>query len=189
MTTIGLIRHGETEWNRLGKIQGRTDIPLNKTGEKQAKQCSVLLERSEWDFIVTSPLQRAKKTAEIMNERIQLPILEMNVFQERDYGEAEGMEREHREALFPTRAYPKMETREQLNNRVKEGLQYIETTYTDKNILLVSHGGVINTILAILSAGEIGSGKTKLHNACMSNIFYEGDKWHISDYNLTSHLL
>lgn len=63
-TSICLIRHGETDWNVLGKVQGRTDIPLNSTGIVQAEKCAELLKLSKWDVIITSPLKRAKETAE-----------------------------------------------------------------------------------------------------------------------------
>lgn len=189
LTTIGLVRHGETEWNRLGKIQGKTDIPLNEAGRSQAKKCSKLVTKRKWDLIITSPLQRAKETAEIMNQRMQLPMVVMDTFEERDYGDAEGMTRVKREASFPNRNYPNMETRDALIKRVEDGLTHVETAYPNSNVLLVSHGGVINTILSMLSEGEIGSGKTKLLNGCISNIFLESMTWKIKDYNQVSHLI
>lgn len=57
MTSICLIRHGETDWNALGKLQGRTDIYLNSKGILQAKECSQFLKASQWHVIITSPLK------------------------------------------------------------------------------------------------------------------------------------
>src|SRR5699024_6004320 len=91
MTTIRLIRHGETNWNKEGRIQGKTDIPLNETGRIQAEECAASLKHSEWDIIISSPLKRAKQTAEIINKNLHLPIMEMSAFAERNYGDAEGM--------------------------------------------------------------------------------------------------
>lgn len=63
---IYLIRHGETEWNTLRKLQGRSDTELNEVGIQLAQMTSKALEDIPFDVIYTSPLKRAKKTAEIM---------------------------------------------------------------------------------------------------------------------------
>lgn len=75
-----LVRHGQTDWNRAGKIQGTTDIPLNETGRKQAEQlATVLKERSGYpaktriDAVYASPLARAFQTAEILAKEEKLP--------------------------------------------------------------------------------------------------------------------
>lgn len=112
----------------------------------------------------------------------------MSEFIERNYGDAEGMTPVDKAAIFPDRKYPNQENRNTLNKRVIKGMDKLIQTYKNKRILLVSHGGVINTILAILSNGEIGSGKTKLINACISTIEYEDGHWSIKDYNRVSHL-
>lgn len=188
MTSICLIRHGETDWNKEGRVQGQTDIPLNETGISQAKQCGKILQQSTWDMIITSPLQRAKQSATIINETLQLPMIEMEEFKERNYGDVEGMTVEERNKLYPNRNYPNQETQLELTDRVMKGIHKINETYYNKKILLVAHGGVINAILSHLSDGEIGSGKTKLLNACLSNIYLTEEKWHIKDYNQITHL-
>jgi len=188
MTTIRLIRHGETNWNKEGRIQGKTDIPLNETGRIQAEECAASLKHSEWDIIISSPLKRAKQTAEIINKNLHLPIMEMSAFAERNYGDAEGMHFQERDKLFPNREYPNQESRASLTARVMDGIQTIHETYPHKKVLLISHGGAINAILAVLSDGKIGSGKTKLINASMSNIYHHEDKWHIKDFNQVTHL-
>ena len=183
-----MIRHGETDWNAIGKIQGRTDIPLNVTGIKQAEECRDFLISSRWDVIITSPLKRAKQTAKIINNKIKVPIIEMEEFMERDYGDAEGMTYEERITKFPNRIYPNQEERTSVNKRIMESIEKINQRYEDNKILLVAHGAVINTVLAVLSNGKIGSGKTKLINACISNIYLQQDKWSIKDFNKISHL-
>ncbi|MFB5089360.1 histidine phosphatase family protein [Psychrobacillus sp. PGGUH221] len=188
MTIICLVRHGETDWNAIGMLQGRTDIPLNETGILQAEECSEFLKTSQWDVIITSPLKRAKQTAEIINKNLILPVVEMEEFLERDYGDAEGMTYEERISKFPNKIYSNQEERESLNKRVIEGIEKINQRYGDNKILLVAHGAVINAILAVLSNGKIGSGKTNLINACISNIYLHQDKWQITDFNQISHL-
>lgn len=188
ITLICLVRHGETDWNVLGKLQGRTDIRLNESGILQAEECSEFLKSLQWDVIITSPLKRAKETAEIINKNLNLSLIEMKDFLERDYGEAEGMLLEERKVAFPGKSYPNQEDRLTLNNRVMSGIQEINQRYAGTNILLVTHGAVINAILADLSKGKIGSKKTELKNACISNIQYYQDRWRINDYNQIFHL-
>lgn len=188
MTSICLIRHGETDWNSLGKLQGRTDISLNNNGILQAKECSQFLKGFQWDAIITSPLKRAKETAEIINNDLSLPLIEMDEFIERSFGDAEGMTIEERLATFPNRNYRGQESRKSLNKRIISGINAINQEFVNKKVLLVAHGAVINTILAEFSNGEIGSGKTKLINGCISNIEFIQDKWKINDYNQVKHL-
>ncbi|WP_285397722.1 histidine phosphatase family protein [Lysinibacillus sp. fls2-241-R2A-57] len=185
---ICLVRHGETDWNKEGRLQGRMNIPLNQAGVDQANECANHLSTTNYDLIITSPLLRAKQTAEIISEKMSVPILEMNHFIERNYGDAEGLTVVERTSKFPNRNYPNQEPRDSLTKRVMEALHFIYQSEKDKRIILVSHGGVINAILAAISNNEIGSGKTKLGNACLSEIKFEKDKWTIQYYNQTSHL-
>lgn len=187
ITSICLVRHGETDWNSLGRLQGRTDIPLNSKGILQADECRQFLKNYEWDVVITSPLKRAKETAKIIKDS-NLPLFEMDEFLERYFGDAEGMTVEERLTAFPKRNYPNQEDRDSLNRRIMNGIQKINKEHSGKNVLLVAHGAVINTILANFSNGEIGSGKTKLINACISNIEFVQEQWSIKDYNQVTHL-
>ncbi|GIN73894.1 putative phosphatase PhoE [Bacillus sp. J14TS2] len=189
MRQICLVRHGETDWNAMGKIQGRTDISLNATGRRQAEECAQYFSNSEWDRIVTSPLKRAKQTASILNQSLQIPVIEMEDFVERCYGDAEGLTRVERQRLYPKgKNISNQEPRNLLAQRVMKGMQRIQEEYPNEKIILVAHGGVINTILAVLSNGEIGSGKTKLINACISNLHFMENQWNIQEYNQVHHL-
>ena len=188
MTRICLIRHGETDWNLQGKIQGKTDIPLNTEGIKQAGRCATYLTSSDWDVIITSPLKRARETARLINEQLHLPLVEMLEFEEKHFGDAEGMTYEERALTFPNRHYPNQEDNQLFAERLSSGLQTIHERYPNKRVLLVSHGGVINALLGTLSNGEIGSGKTRLLNACFSHIQFDQRKWVIENYNQVSHL-
>lgn len=182
------MRHGETEWNALGKIQGRTDIPLNETGKRQAEESGEFLSSSTWDVLITSPLKRAKQTAEIINTYLNIPLIEMNEFVERFFGDAEGMTLEERIAAFPDKNYPNQEDRATLEKRVMAGLYKINQQYPNGKVLLVAHGAVIHTILSIISEDEIDFRKTPLLNACISNIHFQQEKWGIKDFNQVTHL-
>ena len=141
-----------------------------------------------WDVIITSPLKRAKQTAKIINLKLRLPIYKMEEFLERGYGDAEGMDMEERLNRFQDGIIPNQEDMESLKQRVMEGIKNINEKFSNKRVLLVAHGAVINSILAILSDGKIGSGKTKLINACISNIHFFENEWKIKDFNQLTHL-
>lgn len=187
-TTICLVRHGETDWNVAGRLQGSTNIPLNKTGISQANECSIFLAKNTWDIVITSPLKRAKKTAEMINEKLHLPFIEMEAFMEKSFGDAEGMTVAEREVAFPNRVYPNEEERSLFVERVMNGIGEILEKHREKRMLLVAHGAVINAVLYVLSNGEIGSGITRLHNACLSTIVFQNEKWNIETFNEIGHL-
>ena len=84
---IYVTRHGQTDWNVQGKTQGRADIELNEVGIKQAKQTKEELKNIDIDLIICSPLKRAKKTAEIINEGRNIPIIFDDQIIERNFGE------------------------------------------------------------------------------------------------------
>ncbi len=85
-----LIRHGETEWNRDGKLQGRIDIPLDETGRKQAELLRDELSGIDFDVCIASPLKRARETAEIIMDGKCKIVFDERII-ERDFGEFEGM--------------------------------------------------------------------------------------------------
>ncbi len=144
---ILLTRHGQTDWNVLGKIQGLTDIELNETGIKQAEETREKLLDKKIDLILTSPLKRAKKTAEIIGKGRNIPIIVDNGLIERAFGKNEGKTRE--EFDFDevwnyklNKQYEDAESVGDLFNRIDTFLNNIKETYPDKTVLLVTHGGV-----------------------------------------------
>ena len=188
MTHITFVRHGETDWNALGKIQGQTDIPLNERGINQAFECGQELKKKSWDYLVTSPLKRAKQTAEIINQELGLDLVEMDQFKEKYFGEAEGMKKEDRSKKFPDRIYPNQEPARDLHDRIFGGLAVIQERYQQKNVLVVAHGGVINAILSVLSNQKAGSGITNLTNGSITTIHFKNGEWDIKQMNQIQHL-
>jgi len=183
-----LIRHGQTDWNAAGRIQGLEDIELNAVGRAQAAQTGVYLQQWQWDRIISSPLKRAAESAEIIASQLNLASVEiMDVFMERDYGECSGMTTAQRKHSFPDGIIPKQETLETLQKRALAGLQQL-TIEPQARTLIVTHGGLINSLLAQFTNGEIGSGKTILHNASLALFQYQHNNWQILAYNLTTHL-
>lgn len=112
----------------------------------------------------------------------------MEEFKEKFFGDAEGMLLKERLALYPDHQYPNQEDDEALSNRIMTGLEKIHQVYQNQKVLLVAHGAVINSILAQLSNGELGYGKTKLQNACINEIHFCGNQWKLASYNQVAHL-
>lgn len=186
LTQICLIRHGQTDWNKAGRLQGQTDIPLNEAGRKQARECRDHLSGDDWDVMITTSLNRARETGEIINEKMNLPIEIMDEFMERGFGEGEGLTREERRASYEGFDFPGMESEEDLNDRIMAGLSTILQCYPGKRILLVSHGGVIAAILRLfhLDAQQ----EVKLFNGCINHLHYLEDSWQVRGYNVIDHL-
>ncbi|KIL22933.1 hypothetical protein B4133_1152 [Bacillus altitudinis] len=188
MTAICLVRHGETDWNAAKRIQGRTDIPLNDTGKWQAEQTGLYLKDAHWDVVISSPLSRAKETAHLILQHVHAPLVIMDDFIERDYGDAEGMSFEERQKLFPNKQYPNMEPLSALQDRMLEGIEKVRATYPDQRILIVAHGAAIHALLTSLADEHMGIKDTRLENACLNYVEWTDGEWKVNDYNVVSHL-
>lgn len=150
---VYLVRHGETDWNRERRIQGSSDIPLNSTGRAQAKATGELLAKRDWDGIFTSPLSRARETAEIIANEIGLPRpLPLPALAERNYGDAEGRTASEVDALYPEDTeVPGRESREAVIDRVLPALVTLAEANAGKSVIAVVHGGVIAAVLAAVA--------------------------------------
>ncbi|WP_144493898.1 histidine phosphatase family protein [Bacillus pumilus] len=188
MTTICLVRHGETDWNAAKRIQGRTDIPLNDTGKWQAEQTGLYLKDAHWDVVISSPLTRAKETAHLILKHIDARLVIMDDFIERDYGDAEGMSFEERQKLFPDKQYPNMEPLETIQDRMVEGIEKVRAAYPNQQVLIVAHGAAIHALLTTLADEHLGLENTRLVNACLNYVEWKDGKWKVLDYNVVSHL-
>ncbi|MHB1234431.1 MAG: histidine phosphatase family protein [Microbacteriaceae bacterium] len=149
MTLLYLVRHGETDWNLARRIQGSTDIPLNATGRAQARRAGRLLARRQWDGIMASPLSRALETASIIAEEVGLPAPStIDALVERAYGAAEGLTEQTLAERYPGRtAVPGRESRADVAGRVIPALAMLAEAHPGQSLILVSHGGVIRTLL------------------------------------------
>ena len=184
-TVICIVRHGETDWNAQGRLQGREDIELNDSGRQQAHKIAAYLSCDHWDAVVSSPLKRAYETAQIIARMLSVSEIKVEEqITERDYGEASGLWPEKRRSLFPD-GIPGQEDFELLRQRAMSGLEKIVKDHIGKRIVVISHGALTNSILYSLSGGEFGSFKTRLKNGCINQIKVKDGKWAVDFYNKT----
>ena len=187
-TTIGLLRHGQTNWNIDFRLQGVTDIPLNETGIAQAKLAGQVLAKSAglaWQKILSSPLSRARDTAVMVGVALGIENVEIEaLLLERSFGEAEGLSHEEWRLKYPdTNHVPGGESVDQLEARSWVLLRHLQENYAGQRVLTVSHGALIRTLLRLVSAGTYPREGERLGNACLS-IFEHTDEtgWLISHY-------
>jgi uncharacterized phosphatase len=154
--TVALIRHGQTDWNREGLLQGSTDIPLNDTGRRQAEDALGTLRSMPWDVVLSSPLSRARETAAIIAAGLGVelgPAIPELV--ERDYGSLEGTPSAAAIERWPTRDYPGAETLESVATRGERALAEIVAGYPEAAALVVCHGTIIRYTLARLAGRPV----------------------------------
>jgi uncharacterized phosphatase len=188
-TTICLVRHGETDWNARGKLQGREDVPLNARGREQARRAGLALRAQRWDTLVSSPLRRAWETAAIIGALVGLPAARPEpAFVERDYGAACGMTPDEVRARWPDGAVPGAEDYAAIRARCAPALLALVREHAGGGILVVAHGAVINVLLAVASDEALGTGKTRLRNACLSVLHHRDDTWAVVAHNTVDHL-
>ena len=155
---ILLARHGETEWNRDRRFQGQLDVPLNDVGREQARALAETAAAEDLRALVTSPLSRARETAEIVGERLGLEPRVDDRLKEIDVGDWErrhkpDVEREDPEAWAAFRAagaewrFPGGESLQEQQDRVVAALVDVTQAGT-LPALLVCHRGVIRCALA-----------------------------------------
>lgn len=146
-----VVRHGQTEWNVLKRMQGSADIPLNDRGIEQAHLTKENLKDNNIDFIFCSPLIRAKQTAKIIAIDKNLDVVYDERLRERDYGEFEGTSKssfDYNEfwAYNKNLTYTKAENVQDFFDRIYKLLDELKTKYPGKNILIVTHAGVVKAI-------------------------------------------
>jgi 2,3-bisphosphoglycerate-dependent phosphoglycerate mutase len=142
VTTLLLVRHGETDWNADGRLQGHTDRPLSDYGRQQAQQLAEELEGEEIAAIYSSDLARARETAEIVGERLALPVGLDPDLREKDWGTWEGLtsvERDRVEFVGESTAAHQ--------ERMLRALERIAERHPGNGrVLVVTHGGSMRRV-------------------------------------------
>lgn len=141
---IYIVRHGQTDWNVVGRFQGRKDISLNETGIKQAEELKDKLNNIKFDKVISSPLKRALETAKIITNDSNNIILDERII-ERCNGELEGKLKTEVDQNIdfndPEVKYG-IESITDFRNRIFDFCKELENNYKNQNILVVTHAGV-----------------------------------------------
>jgi len=159
VTTLLLVRHGETDWNRDGRWQGHSDTHLNAVGREQAARLADEIDGV--DVVYASDLARARETAETLAEPLGLDVQLDGRLRERSFGAWEGKTGPEIEAEFPdaharwlTGHGPGADDAEPFADfgaRVGSFLEEVLARHPDETVLVVAHGGSIRVIHALAS--------------------------------------
>ena len=145
-----VVRHGQTDWNVVSRLQGKNDIPLNEEGIRQAEEVRETLKDYGFDLIFASPLQRAALTARIINADRQKPIFFEERLKERAFGTCEGMVKGTYDytLLWDYEANESFggESIRDFFERVGDFLDELKKCFPDKTVLIVCHGGTMRAI-------------------------------------------
>jgi Fructose-2,6-bisphosphatase len=157
MPILLLIRHGETDWNRSGRVMGDQPIPLNQTGERQAHACVEVLSRTPIAGIFTSPVLRAMQTAEILRRSQEVPLQSLPGLSEIGVGDwinrywKDFIDDPARQNWYsqPDQARPSGgETLREIQRRAVAAVKQVIDGGQDMPYVFVSHGDIIRSILA-----------------------------------------
>lgn len=190
MTTIGFVRHGVTAWNKEGRAQGSSDIPLDDEGIAMAESVAKRIAEEQWDVIYTSPLIRAKKTAEIIAiSKPGVSLLEDNRLREFGGGLIEGTTEVERHAKWGE-SWRELELGVEPDEEIiSRGVAFIEdmkTAHAGQRVLVVSHGGFIKRLIgALVPKEDFGA---KVDNTSLTIVELRDEENLCSLFNCTKHL-
>lgn len=171
-TTIVLVRHGETDWNRDNRFQGRADPPLNDAGRAQARVLAAALGTESLAAAYTSPLRRAAETAAILASALGVDAVPEESLMEVDVGSWSGLTRTEIEQRFPEgfarwlaygHGWDDGETYDELGERVVTGLLNIGARHADMAVVAVTHGGPIRSALAAAERVSFDEARRSVH--------------------------
>lgn len=148
---VAFVRHGQTDWNSLRRIQGLTDVPLNATGRQQAAVLGLQLAADGWAMVLSSPLARARGTASLLAAAAGLasPVLSPALI-ERSYGAAEGLPVEEANTRWPDGDYPGSEPLGALAERGTAAVTALLAGHPG-DLIVVSHGALLRATISALT--------------------------------------
>ena len=174
MTIIGFVRHGVTAWNKEGRAQGSSNIPLDEEGVKAAKSLALRLVGEDWDIIFTSPMTRARQTADLLAEQTKIEVIEDDRLRERSGGLIEGTTEEERQQKWGPRWRELDLQFESGKSVVARGLEFVNEQvqkYPNQRLLFVSHGSFIKRIIAAVMEDQKYT--VKIDNTSLTTIDVE----------------
>lgn len=200
-TRIIAVRHGETAWNVDARIQGQMDIGLNDKGRQQAQRVGKALSGEAVTAIYSSDLGRAFETAQSIAEAAGMQVVPQTGLRERGFGMFEGKTFDEIQETWPDHAthwrkrIPDWEPPEggesllQLRERVSRTAQALAARHTGEQIVLVAHGGVLDTLYRLATGQEVNSPRTwQLPNGAINRLLWTPEGFTLVGWSDTQHL-
>ncbi|MBU17922.1 MAG: alpha-ribazole phosphatase [Chloroflexi bacterium] len=200
MGTLMIVRHGETEWNAEGRIQGHTDIGLSEKGAEQARSLGLRLAGMNIDVAYTSDLKRTSETAKLALGGRSVVLNETQMLREYHKGEFEGMTIAEIKSQFPDE-YPKYveknleyapkggESTRDVSARMAKIMDEIKANHLNETVLVVSHGGALRAAMVVLLGLPLEGNWSFLFGNCSLTMFdTHADNAVLRLFNDTSHL-
>lgn len=202
MIRLLVARHGETEYNRNGLLQGRgIDAPLNETGRLQAAKLAGYFEPYSTDLVISSSMKRAVETAEPISLQKNLTLSSDKRLDEMDFGNMEGskmvdingdLNRLH-EAWKNGETglkIPGGESPEEVLERAESAIRPLLNNQTDGSIIMILHGRLIRILLSVwLGLGLKNMHKIEHQNAAVNELVFDGSRFESVYLNRTDHLV
>ncbi|MDI7186887.1 histidine phosphatase family protein [Leptospira santarosai] len=157
-----VFRHGETDWNKEGRLQGHLEVPITAKGERQAKSIASILENKGVEILLSSDLKRAKKTSAIVSEILGLDPIFDSDFREVFLGEGQGKlisevdfyfgksfweKWNNQDSAYDKLHFPNGESKQETDLRIRSSLIRITELFSDRVIALCTHGFVMTRML------------------------------------------
>ena len=199
-TEFVVVRHGETDANQEGIVQGQSDTNLNPLGIRQAERTAERLAAEPFDFIFSSDLSRAMKTARLIAEPHHLSIHPLHALREWNLGVLQGRKQSEIALQYPeilasfqseigNVEAPGGESRQDFYQRVADCLDEMSERFAGKKILLITHAGTLRAMFRHV-AGPVSEGSRLplTCNASISSFRYVDGRWQLTGWNDISHL-
>lgn len=199
-TRVFMVRHGETEWNVEGRLQGHLNSPLTENGRQQAFLLKTRLSMYPIDAIFSSDLGRCRETAEILFPE-RTPEIEFTpLLRERNHGIFAGYNVHELKEKFPTEyqlftqqkgkyVIPQGECIEDRFMRVSNYIQHQVEKYPEKTLVFITHGGGVDTLFRLTLQIDLNQNRNYvIPNLAFNEFRFKGGKWILKCWADTSHL-
>lgn len=200
-TRIIAVRHGETAWNVDARIQGQLDVGLNDTGRWQARRVGEALAAEEITAVYSSDLGRAQQTAQSIAEVTGVPVIPDEGLRERSFGIFEGKTFDEIHETWPDHAHnwrkriPEWQPPDggesllELRERVTRTMRELAARHPGQQIVVVAHGGVLDTLYRIATGQEVNSPRTwELPNGAINRLLWTPEGFTLVGWSDTQHL-
>lgn len=196
-----LVRHGETAWNAERRLQGHLDVPLNEVGRRQAEAAARSLARHRFAAVYSSDLCRARETATAAARALALDLTIEPELRERHYGDFQGLTYDEARELFPA-DYDRFHGRDAefafagggesltaFSVRVRSVLSRIASVHPGQQVLVVTHGGVLDIAHRLTSGRPLEAKRDfTIPNAALNWIEFDGGAWRLVAWAEEAHL-